>query len=106
MDFLSLAKEYGPWLALVVAVLLPALRDVVPSLIKREDRVLEALINNNTLLAALQRTLEGMNDQLGEQSEAIHRLNEDVAGLYGQVGQQRPSRLGGISGTVTQRPKP
>ena len=60
---------------------------------KREDRVFAAFENNTAAIVGLQTTIAHVNERLGEQSQAIMDINEDVAGLYGHIKQVRPSRV-------------
>jgi hypothetical protein len=60
------------------------------------DKLLEVVRENTRSSAALQTTLEGIARQLGEQTVAIHRLNEDVSAIYGLMGHARPSRTQGV----------
>lgn len=66
---------------------------------RREDRLF-GIIEANTralgglesAIAGLEGAMEGMNNQVARQSETIHDLALDVSGLYGKIGEPRPSR--------------
>lgn len=65
---------------------------------RREDRLF-GIVEANTramgglqsAISSLEGAIEGVNDQLGRQSESIHDQGLDIAGLYGHIQVQRPS---------------
>jgi hypothetical protein len=59
---------------------------------RREDRLYEVVEANTRVMSNLQTTLERMGSQLGQQSDVIHALALDVAGIYGHLQVPRPSR--------------
>lgn len=112
----ELINVYGPWFAmalmffhryvwpLVEAWLMPetaakraAARDAAAAALRaaereREDRLFLALDNNTKAMTGLQGTLGHITDQLGDMTDSIRCLNEDVSGLYGHLQRPRPSR--------------
>jgi hypothetical protein len=107
-DFDGFANQYGLLAAAIFYFLYrelwPWLRDkVVPSAAaaskskqadqqRREDRLIAVLEQHARTSAALETTLEQIGQQLQQHSVVLQQLTEDLAGLYGQIGLQRPSR--------------
>lgn len=111
---ITIFTQFGPWVGLLVVLVFFFRDKLFPALVEdhkarladereREDRLFKIIETNTEALTALkgtiaateQRTtlsLERITDQVGHQAEAIARLNEDVAGLYGHIRTDRPSR--------------
>jgi competence protein ComGC len=102
-EFTALAAQLGPWLAVLLIYLPSVLNKLVPSLVaerRRRDEIerrgqeliIKLVEHNVEAYTETRLMLERITDQLASVASAQARLNEDVAGLYGHIGAERPSR--------------
>jgi hypothetical protein len=94
---ITIFTQFGPWVGLLVVLVFFFRDKLFPALVEdhkarladereREDRLFKIIETNTEALTALKGTIAA------HQAEAMARLNEDVAGLYGHIRTDRPSR--------------
>jgi hypothetical protein len=96
--------QYGPLVAVLMTFFLPFLRDKLwPDWVaerkaerdyrrKREDVIITMARDMTSAVVSLQKTLEGVATQLGEQAEVLHGLTEDMAVVRAKLNMERPVR--------------